>query len=136
MGDTHLPTGEATYDRREFELAPERVRSPEWDYGVQWRRNEQADWPIWRVAWIIETGELYATPTTSTPAGDAVVVVLGVVPKVGDYPYASDGAGGYRSASAWSDFLNAQPIEQVMEGWAEGGPRTLDWIRDRLAAMT
>jgi hypothetical protein len=102
------------------DLDPVRARSPEWDYGVHWIEREGMAWPIWRVSWIVETGELYAVKL----AGDNEVRVLGVVPKVGDYPYNRE--------QTWKAFNDAQTIEQVMKDWAEEPRRPLVWAVERL----
>lgn len=106
-----------------FVADPVRARSPEWDYGVHWTEGGR-DWPRWRVSWIVETGELYAVESSNSPAVE--VIVLGVIEKDGEYPYSA-------GTRAWSEFNRRQPIEKLMDGWAEDGPRTLDWIRNRIA---
>jgi hypothetical protein len=97
---------------------PIRERSPEWDFGVHWR-NGARDWPRYRVSWIVRTGEVYAF----APQDD--VILLGVVPSVGEYPYAG-------TMENWAAFKNEQPIERLMKGWAEESNPQLDWVRRRL----
>jgi hypothetical protein len=96
------------------------AHSPEWDYGVHWQDGVR-EWPLWRVSWVVETGDLYA----SSPDG---VLLLGNVAKVGEYPY-----GEARGFDAWRRFRDAQPIEQVLEGWAEQPVASLEWVLYRLA---
>lgn len=94
--------------------------SPEWDYGVHWRAAEEL-WPRWRVSWVVATGDLYAART----GGGPLVLLLGNVPPVGEYP----GAG----LPAWGRFHREQRVEQVLEGWALVDPPLLGWILGRLA---
>lgn len=108
----------------EFHAKDERRWSPEWDFGVMWSEHESNthSWPFWRVSWIVNTGELYAQRSIGNR-----VHLLGVVPPVGDYPHGSH--------EMWTAFKNAQDIEKVMDGWAEGEPhKPLSWIEERLAA--
>lgn len=102
-----------------------RLTSPEWDYGVMWQLDDGPLWPEWRVAWVVETGEVYAV---SNAGKDVTVQVLGVVEKVGEYPYDT-------SRETWSDWAARQPIEQVMRDWAEEPHRPLSWISGRLAGV-
>jgi hypothetical protein len=113
------PTMDAFYADR-----ADRKWSPEWDFGVHWTAGQR--WPLWRLSWVVETGELYAFRQSPDRPGPNVLV-LGVVPMVGEYPH----SGGH---GAWVEFNKAQAIEAVLEGWAEAEPRDLDWVRDRLAA--
>ena len=99
-----------------------RRRSPEWDYGVHWQ-DGVTDWPRYRVSWVVETGDLYAVKP-----GVNGVLLLGNVPKVGEYPYTR--TPGY---NAWTVFKNMQPIEQVLAGWAEEPVQSLEWVLYRLA---
>jgi hypothetical protein len=105
-----------------FHAEERRARSPEWDFGVHWRG--EADWPRYRVSWIVETGELYAEAPRQ-PLAPSNVLLLAVVEKVGEYPYGDH--------EAWREFNQAQPVERIMDGWAYA--ETLDWIRDRLSAV-
>lgn len=105
---------EAFYDANEL-----RRRSPEWDYGVHWQ-PETSHWPVWRVSWVVETGELYTVCTS-----DGRLVVLGVCEKVGEYPY------GQHSRD-WAAFNDEQLVEMVMKGWAEVTPPKLSWVTARL----
>lgn len=100
-----------------------RSTSPEWDFGVHWVADTDRSWPTWRVSWIVETGEVYAVELATER-----VLVLGVVPKVGDYPYG-------RSHEAWQTFSDAQPIERLMDGWADEPHRPLDWVRERIRSQ-
>ena len=98
-----------------------RRRSPEWDYGVFWAPSPEDRWPRWRVSWIVDTGDLYA----AEQAGAGRVLLLGNCPPHGDYPH----SGGIE---AWHRFHQAQPIERLLDGWAELDPPVLAWILDRL----
>jgi len=109
---------------------PRRERSPEHDYGVWWRDAE--DFPVWRVTWVEETGEVYtirlqdggaytAGPgTIGVTAGDPTgrVEVLGVI------------------ASEETDLDHAEQGVEALEGWAErcGERDSLGWVRARVAA--
>lgn len=101
-----------------YDADARRDPSPEWDFGVHWKG--EYDWPRYRVSWVIETGELYAVEL----GGQGRVYVLAVVDRVGDYPY----SGGH---DAWVRFKDAQPIEQVLSGWAESD-QELGWVVRRL----
>lgn len=111
-----FPSVDAFYDDDE-----RRRHSPEWDYGVWWRATADERWPRWRVSWVCETGDLYATRC----AGRGIVLRLGNVPPLGAYPY---GLG----SEAWGAWHREQPVERLLAGWAEGD-ETLGWILDRLA---
>jgi hypothetical protein len=116
-----MPSGETYTSLHSFYSAdPRRDRSPEWDYGVEWRG--EYDWPRYRVSWVVETGEVYAY----RQGGDESVRVLGVVDRVGEYPYSA-------GHDAWAAFRDAQPIERVLEGWAEQPTQELSWVVGRLA---
>jgi hypothetical protein len=106
---------------------PSRERSPEWDYGVGWADTDRP-WPTSRLSWIVETGELYLYRFGADGTSDAVIVVA-VIPKVGEYPYPTDG----RREESWREFKDAQTVERVLDGWAEQGG-DLSWLEARLAA--
>jgi len=100
---------------------PKRMASPEWDFGVNWYSFRP--YPLWRVSWVVETGEVYAY----CGARDTVRV-LGIVPPVGEYPWSA-------GMPAWTAFKDAQQIETVMDGWAEGDfHKSLAWVEQRLVA--
>jgi hypothetical protein len=100
-----------------------RRRSPEWDYGVAWRSSADELWPRWRVSWVVATGDVYAVKI----ARDPLVLLLGVVPPLGEYPYGEGSA-------AWHDFARVQPVERVLAGWAELDEQVLGWVVERIAA--
>lgn len=82
---------------------PDRERSGEVDYGVQWV-EARTTWPNYRVSWIENTGEIYAVKLTDhTP-----VEILG-----------------------WA--ASRDEAERLLDGWAEQFPNTLAWARARLA---
>ena len=98
-----------------------RRRSPEWDFGVHWRLSPEVSWPRWRVSWIVEPGDVYATEAFGTMR----VLLLGKVAPLGEYPH----SGGLE---AWHRFHRSQPIERLLDGWARLDPPVLAWILDRL----
>lgn len=55
-----------------------RGRSDEVDLGATWRAAGSAD--AWRVAWLRDTGELYACRTGGLPGDGSDVRVLAVLP--------------------------------------------------------
>lgn len=108
----------------------ERLTSPEWDYGVMWTHDDIADpataWPHLRVSWIVKTGEVYALEL----GGPGRVLVLGVVAAVGEYPW-SENEGG-----SWGAWRDAQTIDRLLDGWAEGEPhKPLSWVSQRIAQV-
>jgi hypothetical protein len=105
--------------------------SPEWDYGVQWVQDQGHTWPNWRVSWVVETGDVYAVCT-----GKPSVVVLGIVPRVGEYPYGTDTEIVMSRMEQWHDFKQAQTIERLMDGWADESHRSLSWVLTRLEGVT
>lgn len=112
--------------RDEFYALPAREFSPEWDFGVMWRETPDKEWPLWRVSWIVNTGEIYAVSRDQYR-------LLGVVPAVGEYP--NPKVGDSASLDKWHEFNRAQDIEKVMEGWASGEPhKPLSWVEARIHA--
>jgi hypothetical protein len=87
---------------------PRRVRSRELDIGLWWR--ERADGPLHRAAWVSDTGELYLVRLGPLEDGGGEVEVLATV-----------------AEHMW--------LQSVLDGWREqcGGPRSLVWLRERLA---
>lgn len=102
----------------EFQRAEDnlRGRSPESDYGVHWR-GDQDDAPRYgapfRVSYIQTTGEIYALNLRSDE-----VIVLGVVP----------------ADSAEIGEIYYRTVDEILRGWEEEFGRPLEWIRDRLRA--
>jgi hypothetical protein len=86
------------------------MRSRELDVGLWWR--EQAQGPLYRAAWVNDTGELYLVRLGPTLDGGGRVEVLATV----------------------SDRVR---LESVMEGWREqcGRPRSLQWLRERAGRL-
>ena len=108
-----FPNLEAFYaddERRRF--------SPEWDYGVWWNDGVRR-WPVYRLSWVIETGDLYAVSPDE-------LILLGNVPRVGDYPWSG-------AMDAWTRFKEAQTIERLLDGWAEVAGPSLGWVLDRIS---
>lgn len=91
-----------------FHTDPRRARSGEVDYGVWWTEQDPPAWPWWRVSLIEDTGELYAQRQVE---GEPVVELL-------------------------AEGVSRLGAELVLEGWAErcGGPRSLSWVRSRMAS--
>ena len=109
------PTLQAFYDAdREG-----RLRSEEADYGVMWRLD---GWEgQWRVAYVRNTGEIYATQDR-VASGAGPVFVLGRIP-------ADDVAEGVRGV-----FYSS--LDALLEGWPKlcGQPDGLRWLHDRIRA--
>jgi len=82
-------------DYATFMQDPKRERSPEVDFGTQWRNPADPGF-TWRVSWIQATGELYAVKLWPK---DQEVLVLGRFP-------------------------TREEVEAFMRGWATG-PRYL-----------
>jgi hypothetical protein len=85
---------------------PRRMRSRELDVGLWWR--ERAQGPLYRAAWVNDTGELYLVRLGPTLDGGGRVEVLATV-------------------------SDRERLERVLEGWREqcGRPRSLQWLRER-----
>ena len=85
-----------------------RSRSREQDVGLWWR--EQADGPLYRAAWIEDTGELYVTRLGPAEEGGGSVELLAVE-------------------------HDRERLLALVAGWRErcGAPRSLSWLRDRAA---
>jgi hypothetical protein len=86
------------------------MRSRELDVGLWWR--EEAQGPLYRAAWVNDTGELYVVRLGPTPDGGGHVEVLATV-----------------SAR--------ERLESMLEGWREqcGRPRSLQWLRERAGRL-
>lgn len=80
--------------------APARARSPEVDYGCWWWIRRPAEYPHWRVSFIVDTGEVYAVAMAGQRPDQ--FIVLGCL------------TGG------------RQAMETAMHGWAEGEMRLPD----------
>jgi hypothetical protein len=93
-----------------------RMFSPEADYGVMWRNG--ADWPLWRVSYIADTGDVYAVKMAAP--GQDTVRLLGVVPPD---PVYSDRETYYRT------------LDGILTGWADPRVSAMDlgWVATRLA---
>jgi hypothetical protein len=86
---------------------PQRAQSREVRYGTLWR--EFAPVPAYRLAWVQNTGELYAVELSEPDERKDPVEVLGVL---------------------WS----GPQVEACLAGWSErcGEQRSLLWARDRI----
>jgi hypothetical protein len=110
---THPPRPRRPLPRRYGSLAsfyaadPRRAGSRELDIGLWWR--DRADGPLHRAAWVSDTGELYLVRLGPTEQGGGEVEVLATV-----------------AEHVW--------LESVLVGWREqcGGPRSLEWLRERV----
>lgn len=109
MPDTQLT--ETTKDV--FFARQDRALSLEADYGVHWR-HEPFTWPVWRVSYIRNTGEVYAIEQHAR----ARVIILGTVP-------ADDPA---------IDGIYYRTLDQILDGWADEPHRDITWVADRIAA--
>jgi hypothetical protein len=87
-----------------------RRASHERDIGLWWRVG--AHGPVYRAAWVRETGELYVTRLGRVQHGKAEVVVLGHVQSGGD-------------------------LEKVLDGWQDACPQpdSMTWLRRRAARL-
>ena len=102
---THWP------DEAAFHAADARRRlSPEVDLGATWRDGGSSD--AYRVAWLRDTGEVYACRADSYDGSCSDVSVIAHVPT--------------------EDLLDA-----LIDGWrdARTAPNGLAWLRDRLAVQ-
>jgi hypothetical protein len=84
--------------------------SPELDVGLWWRAG--AHGPVYRAAWVRETGELYVTRLGPPRGGKCQVVVLGRAERRND-------------------------LERVLEGWRDACPQpdSMTWLRHRAARL-
>jgi hypothetical protein len=83
-----------------------RRASHERDVGLWWRVG--AHGPVYRAAWVRETGELYVTRLGRVQHGKAEVVVLGRV-------------------------QSGRDLEQLLDGWQDACPQpdSMTWLRHR-----
>jgi hypothetical protein len=87
-----------------------RRSSPEQDVGLWWRIG--AHGPVYRAAWIRETGELYVTRLGRLQDGSREVVVLGRA-------------------------RDRSQLEAVLDGWRDVCPQpdSMTWLRHRAARL-
>jgi hypothetical protein len=87
-----------------------RESSPEQDVGLWWRIG--AHGPVYRAAWVRETGELYVTRLGRLQDGSREVVVLGRA-------------------------RDRSQLEAVLEGWQDvcSQPDSMTWLRHRAARL-
>jgi len=88
---------------------PDRLRSPEIDYGVHWTDDTGQRWPLWRLTYVEFTGEVVAVQQTGR-IRDATVRVLGFAP-------------------------SRDECDDMLEGWAEESHLPLTWARARLQPL-
>lgn len=108
-----------------YDADQDRLRSPEVDYGVQWRRP--GSYHPWRVSYVRYTGEIYAVEQDAVNDGHGgysygPVIVLGWAP-----PNATD---DHDVASVYYVTLDG-----ILAGWPEhcGKPDGMAWLQQRLA---
>lgn len=89
-----------------YNADPDRINSRELDIGLWWR--EDADGPLYRAAWVCDTGELYLVRLGPREHGGGHVEVLATV-------------------------AERRRLECELAGWRErcGEPRSLTWLRTR-----
>lgn len=108
---------------------PRRARSGEADFGVWWR--EQTNFPVWRVSWVKDTGEVYAICLLAgiTAAGRGAVAIAA------GYPTGRVEVLGVIPADPNASVAYAH-VEAALTGWGEecGKPHSLTWVRERIAA--
>jgi hypothetical protein len=87
-----------------------RLGSRELDVGLWWR--EDADGPLHRAAWVLDTGELYLVRLGAPADGGGEVELLASIP-------------------------DRERLEAALDGWREqcGGPRSLVWLRRRSGCL-
>ena len=85
-----------------------RIASRELDFGLWWR--DEAPAPLYRAAWVSDTGELYLARLGPSVTAGAAVEVLAVLE-------------------------DREQLESALCGWRErcGEPRSLRWLRERVA---
>jgi hypothetical protein len=96
---------------RSFYLADSRrMSSREQDVGLWWR--EGAHGPVYRAAWVCDTGELYVTRLGPLEDGRGDVAVLGRA-------------------------QDRSRLEEVLEGWQDVCPQpdSMTWLRHRAAGL-
>ena len=93
-----------------YDADPARLDSRELDVGLWWR--EERDGPLYRAAWVCDTGELYLARLGPSAEGGGAIEVLGRVHR-------------------------RERLEQVLTGWREqcGRPTSLRWLRTRAARL-
>jgi hypothetical protein len=99
-------------DEQAFHAAdPRRRLSAEIDLGATWRYDTGTD--AYRVAWIRDTGELYACKADGYDGSCSDVAVLAVVP-------------------------NEELLDTLLFGWrdARNADDGLDWLRSRLELVS
>jgi hypothetical protein len=107
MPATEFPTLAAFYDAN-----PARATSPESDYGVHWHEGD-ATFPVWRVSYIKDTGEIYAIRLQGRD--DRVTLLGRCNPDPADVYY--------------------RTLDKILDGWAEldAERRRLSWVAGRLS---
>jgi hypothetical protein len=103
-----VPAGPPAPLARFMHQRPARLRSRERDFGLRWRDGAK----LHRVAWIEDTGELYAVQLGPSSAGGGRVEVL------------ADGA-------------RDDEVAAVLRGWRSviDRPDSIAWLRERLRSL-
>ena len=99
-------------DEQAFHAADARRRmSAELDFGATWRAEGSND--AWRLAWILDTGELYLCRADSYDGSCTDVTVLAVLPDEG-------------------------AVERLLEGWRDQReqPDAIGWLHGRLGLLS
>lgn len=93
-------------DEDSFHAAdPRRRWSPEVDFGATWRRSGEAD--AYRLAWLRDTGELYACRADGYDGSCTDVTVLAVLP---DEAAVDELLAGWRELRTEPDGLDRLPV--------------------------
>jgi hypothetical protein len=87
-----------------------RIQSKESDVGLWWR--DRADGPVYRAAWVADTGEFYLARLGPVEEGGGAIEVLAVMD-------------------------DREQLDEVLPGWRErcGTPGSLSWLREHVAAV-
>jgi hypothetical protein len=116
---------------------PQRLRSPERDYGVFWRQGG-SNWVTHRVSYVFATGEIYVVANAGPHVGR--VELLGICPaedcaECDGAGAASDPLDAYCRACGGTG-MSTEAVERALAGWDVhcGTPGSLEWLRERLVA--
>jgi hypothetical protein len=106
-----------------YEDNSDRRFSGEADYGVHWRHDGKP-WPLYRVAYVHATGEVYAVQQGN---GNRELIVLGVVQPD---PDARTETGDWASGETYY-----RTLDWLLEGWEDHAVsgHDLAWVQARLA---
>lgn len=103
----------------EFYAARGGELSRESDYGVQWCASEAGQFPLWRVSYVKETGDVYATRQRNGVGPE--ILLLGTVPPIETPDTDFD--------TAWD-----KPLDDLLPEWwiVCGTPFSLQWVQQQL----